>query len=284
METPSEWAKRFSRPKTGEEAALPDPEAATVDRQALTAEFLSEPFSCPACGQLLGPSCRVCVACGHPINPAEVAQRAEVVLPAVYAPSTEPRPEPVRYPWGILFIVLGVVFLLGLLYSSAISVGLLKEDKTQLALRAAPLLAGVWVFFDALRRRVPRPLRWAVGTILLLIVVFPWYLARRKTPQSPVPFVEAEVGPVTRVLLFVLLFLFLASLIYTLVQGPPPTRPSTPQPQIQRPGDSSPSRITTLRPGKAGERRHRPGAESRSRLGAPCAQAETSAPSDAWQT
>jgi len=37
----------------------------------------------------------------------------------------------------------------------------------------AQVLAGVWVFYDALRLRIPRPLRWAVGSILLPIVIFP---------------------------------------------------------------------------------------------------------------
>ena len=57
--------------------------------------------------------------------------------------------------------------------------------------------------------------------MLLLILIFPWYLARRRTPQSPVPFVEAEVGPLARFLLFALLFFFLASLIFYIVQRPP---------------------------------------------------------------
>jgi hypothetical protein len=251
METPSEWAKRFNRPKTAEEAGLPNPEAATVESGAPAAEFPDEPFPCPACGQLLGPSCRVCVSCKQPINPAEISRPREVALPAAHAPDAEPQPAPVPYPWRIFFYVLALAFFLGFIYSAAITYGLLKEDQAQAALHGAPVLVGIWVFVDALRRRIPRPLRWAVGTMLLLIVVFPWYLARRKTPKSPVPFVEAEMGPVTRFLLFVLLAFFLASLIFYIVQGPPPTAPPAAQPQIQKPAGNSPARITDLRPGKA---------------------------------
>jgi hypothetical protein len=241
METPSEWAKRFNQQKAGQDAGSPKPEAPTVDNPAAVAEFPSEPFPCPACGQLLAPSCRICVACKHPINPAEIARPREAVLPAARASSTEARPVAVRYPWPIFFIVLGSAFLLGLLYSAAITSGLLNEDQARMSLQGAPILAGVWVFFDALRRRIPRPLRWAVGTMLLLIVIFPWYLARRRTPQSSVPFVEAEVGPVARFLLFVLLFFFLASLIFYIVKGPPPgTTPPSP-PKIQRTGGSTAS-------------------------------------------
>ena len=247
METPSEWAKRFNHPKTSEEAGLTDPEAAPVASAASSAEFPHEPFSCPACGQLLGPACRVCVACKQPINPAEIAHPREVAHPAAHAPGTEPRLSPVPYPWRIFFLVLAMAFFLGIIYSTAITYGLLREDLAQLTLHGAPLLVGVWVFFDALRRRIPRPLRWAVGTMLLLIVVFPWYLARRKTPHAPVPFVEAEVGPVTRFLLYVLLAFFLASLIFYIVQGPPHVTPPAPQPQIQKPDGNSPARITDLR-------------------------------------
>src|SRR5208282_1890306 len=97
METPSEWAKRFNRQKTEEEAGSPNPEAETMDSPASVAEFPSEPFQCPACGQLLAPACRVCVACKHIINPAEIGRPHEVVSPAAPAPGSEPRPEPVRY-------------------------------------------------------------------------------------------------------------------------------------------------------------------------------------------
>jgi len=244
METPSEWAKRFNQQKTGQDAGSPNPEAATKDNTASVAEFPSEPFPCPACGQLLAPSCRVCVACKHPLDPAEIARPSEAVLSTARSSSTEARPVPIRYPWPIFFMVLGFAFLLGLLYSGAVVSGLLKENQAQLALQGAPILAGVWVFFDALRRRIPRPLRWAVGTMLLLIVIFPWYLARRRSLQSSVPFVEGEVGPVARFLLFVLLFFILASLIYTIVQGPPPANAPPSRPTIQRTGGNTASRAS----------------------------------------
>ena len=131
METPSEWAKRFNQQKTSQEAGSAKPEAATVDTTASAAEFPSEPFSCPACGQLLAPSCRVCVACKHPINPAEIARPREVVVPAARPSSPEARPVPIRYPWPIFFFVLGFAFLLGLLYSAAVSSGLLKENQAR---------------------------------------------------------------------------------------------------------------------------------------------------------
>jgi hypothetical protein len=277
METPSEWAKRFNRQKPEEEAGLSNPGAVSVESAVPAAEFPSEPFTCPACGQLLAPSCRVCVVCRHTIDPAEIARPQAAALPATPAPGTVPKPEPVRYPWRIFFTVLGISFLLALIFE-----GLWGEQKAQLAMGGVQTLAGVWVFFDALRQGIPRPLRWAVGSMLLPVVIFPWYLARRRAPQSRVPFVEAEVGPVTRFLLFALLIFILASLIFYIVQGPRPA--TTPTHKLQKPGGSSPSRITNLHPWEEGGRRSRPAEEPRPLPGAPNAQPETSAPSDAWHT
>ena len=82
-----------------------------------------------------------------------------------------------------------------------------------------------------------------MGTLFLPFVIFPWYLTRRRTPELPVPFMEAV--PVTRLLLIAFLFFLLVNLIAYLVQGPPPA----PAPKIQPNAGSSPSRTTGLRPG-----------------------------------
>lgn len=254
-------------------------DAEAADSAASVAEFPSEPFPCPACGQLLAPSCRVCVACRHTIDPAEIARPQELALPAALAPSAEPRPEPVRYPWRIFFAVLGISFGLAL-----ISQGFLGEERAKLAMGGVQTLAGVWVFFDALRQRIPRPLRWAVGSMVLPVIIFPWYLARRSKPQSSVPFVEAQVGPVTRFVLFAVLIFFLVSLIFYIVQGPPPALAPTPPVRDHKNDTNSQPRITTLHPWKERGRRWRRGEGSRPLPGAWGAQAETSAPSDARQT
>jgi len=279
METPSEWAKRFNRQKTEAETGSPSQEAQTVESPAPVAEFPSEPFPCPACGQLLAPSCRVCVACKHAIDPAEIGRAQEVASPAVPLSSLEPKPQPVRYPWRLLFAYLGISFCLALVFE-----GTLGEQKAQLAMGGVQTLAGVWVFLDALRQRVPRPLRWAVGSMVLPVVIFPWYLARRRKTGSSVPFVEAEVGPVTRFLLFALLVFMLVSLIFYLVQGPPPALTPTPAPKEHKNADASRDGITSLRTWNRGIRLIRGRQDGRPMAGALHFQAETSAPSDAWQT
>jgi len=200
-------------------------------------------------------------------------------MPAAAAPGTESRPEPVRYPWRIFFVVLTIGLILGQTFLS-----LWGEQKAPLVIQTVPVLVGLWVFFDALRRGIPRPLRWALGSMLLLVVIFPWYLARRSKPRSPVPFVEAEMGPVARFLLIALLIFFLVSLIFYIVEGPPPALVPHAPPKEHKSGGNSQVTINNHRMWEEVGRYRRLGEGSRGLLGATRAQAETSAPSDARQT
>lgn len=99
---------------------------------------------------------------------------------------------------------------------------LLGPVKAQLVLGGMVILSSIWVFFDAHEKRVAKPLRWGVGSLLMWILVFPWYLARRKTPQAPCPFIEAEAGPLARALLFALVIFFLLAVAVVILKGPPP--------------------------------------------------------------
>ena len=238
MDSPSEWAKKFNQPNAGEVKDATKQEAATVESPASTAAFPSEPFPCPACGQLLGPECRVCVSCKKPINPDEIRRHPTVELTAAHPITSQVPRETVRYPWRILLAVLGAGAMLSIL-----ALLLLGDKNGPMAIQALPILAGSWVFFDAFRRRIPRPLRWSMGTMLLLAVIFPWYLARRNKPEASVPFVEAETGRVARVLLLALIFFFLISVIVNILHGPQSTSKPDPTPKIQ-PSSSSPSRVT----------------------------------------
>ncbi|MGH9359331.1 MAG: hypothetical protein ACRD1O_09200, partial [Terriglobia bacterium] len=69
--------------------------------------------------------------------------------------------------------------------------------------------SSLWVFFDARLRHVPHALRWGISSLLLWIVVFPWYLSRRRAPELPCPLMEAEASVFVRALLWVVLLLFL---------------------------------------------------------------------------
>lgn len=94
--------------------------------------------------------------------------------------------------------------------------------KSQWVLGGFVVLSSAWVFFDAQEKRVPKPFRWSMGALLFWILIFPWYLSRRRTPQAACPFVEAEVGPVARALLLVLVLFFLFTLAALIMKGPPP--------------------------------------------------------------
>ena len=172
-------------------------ESAVTENRPSDEQFPTEPFPCPVCGQLLSPSCRVCVACKHAIDPAEI--RKPRVLPVVGEPARQ-EPEPVRFPWRIFLIV----FALWVVGASLVQ-RYMDPQKGQLVLGGVQILSSFWVLYDALEKRLPKPHRWILGALLLWPIIFPWYLARRKAPRQPCPFVEAQVRPTTLAALFILL-------------------------------------------------------------------------------
>ena len=176
-------------------------------------EFPDEPFECPSCGQLLAPSCRVCVACKQPINPAAV-QKSHPVDLRLQIPEIEPQLPPVRFPWRMFFYILALSWVV-----STVAVHFLGLMEGQVAISGLQLLSAIWVFFDARQQAIPKPLRWGVGSLILWIVIFPWYLVRRRTPKAPCPFVESESGPFVRVMLLVIFVFFLIAIIVSLLGG-----------------------------------------------------------------
>jgi hypothetical protein len=185
-------------------------ESAATENRPSDEELPAEPFPCPACGQLLAPSCRVCVACKHAIDPAEV--RRPGVRPAVGIPARREL-EPVRFSWRTFVIVFGIWVVGATLVQRRMA-----PLKAQLVLVGVQVLCSFWVLFDALEKRLPRPLRWGMGTLLLWPIIFPWYLARRSRPRQPCPFIEARVSPTRLALLFILLTV----LFYLILKQPSP--------------------------------------------------------------
>ena len=185
-------------------------ESVTTENRPSDQQFPSEPFPCPACGQLLAPSCRVCVACKHAIDPAEI--RKPGVFRAVEIPARREL-EPVRFSWRTFLIVFAIWVVGVTLVQRSMS-----PLKAQLVLGGVPILCSLWVLFDALQKGLPRPLRWGMGTLLLWPIIFPWYLARRTHPEQPCPFIEARVNPRTLAVLFILL----AILFYLIFKNAPP--------------------------------------------------------------
>ncbi len=178
-------------------------------------ESPEEPFPCPACGQMLAPSVRVCVACKHPIDPREIRRSRGPV------PSLEPRAilsaaPRTPFPWLLFFICLAARFMAAYTLQQRWGFG-----RVELALGAMEVVTASWVFFDARALGVPRPLRWALGVLLVWIVTFPWYLVRRKALQSSCPLVEGEISPLVRALLLLLAALVLAGALGYFLKFPP---------------------------------------------------------------
>lgn len=166
-----------------------------TDAVAFTADsaFPNEPFACPQCGQMLGPGCRVCVSCKNLIDPAEI-KKMEPVHQNVEVPATAATPpviEPVRFSWKIFLLVFSVMWLIAI-----VMLEIFGPEKGQTYLGVIPLLSAPWVIFDAHQKHIARPLRWGIGTLILWIVIFPWYLSRRRIPKAPCPFVEGLGLPV----------------------------------------------------------------------------------------
>jgi len=187
------------------------------DSPETPAPISTEAFACPACGQMLAPSCRVCVACKTAIDPGLI-KKPEPEAPVLSAAPLATRAAgQARFSWGIFFHVLALWLLAAILTTQ-----MLGPKGSQIALGSFVLISSTWVFYDAQRKGIPKPLRWVLGALLLWIVVFPWYLARRRTPLASCPFIEGEVGPVARVLFFVLMLFFLITALLTLFNGRPP--------------------------------------------------------------
>lgn len=164
---------------------------------------------------MLAPSCRICVACKQPVEPAQT-RRSQAHAATRELEKPLPRPEPARFSWQIFLSVLA-----GWLLAAAITQRLLGPANSQWVLGGLVALSSAWVVYDAREKGVAKPLRWGLGSLLLWIVVFPWYLARRRKPQAPCPFVEAEVSPLGRALLFALMVFFLLSIVIMIFKGPP---------------------------------------------------------------
>jgi hypothetical protein len=186
------------------------------ESSVLEGAFPEEPFPCPACGQMLAASCRVCVACKQPVDPARIGRpQAEFEAPAPEL--ALPALEPVRFPW-LLFLSL-LALRMGLAVVAVEHWGLMK---TEASFALGEFVSAMWVFRDAHRRHVPKPLRWGLGSLFLWLLFFPWYLARRRAPAAPCPFVEGELGRATRALLFALVVFLLLSVVLVIFKGPPP--------------------------------------------------------------
>ena len=179
------------------------------------APLVDEPFACPHCGQMLAASVRVCPSCKKEIDPNAIAPPADAIPDSTQTAVTPPPREYARFSWSMFFATLGIW-----LVAALISQSLLGIEKSQFVLAGLVVISSAWVYSDARKKHIPTPFRWSLGSFLLWIIIFPWYLTRRRTPAAACPFIEGEAGRVARTFLLILLFLFLLSFLMMLLRGP----------------------------------------------------------------
>ena len=123
----------------------------------------------------------------------------------------------VPFPWGLFLVALGLTWFAGV--AAMRFVGL---QQAQIVFALAQLFSSVWVFYDAREKRIPRPWRWAVSTLFVWLVIFPWYLARRRYRDAACPFMEAEVSSFFRALVVLLLVLLVLAFVLAYKNVPLP--------------------------------------------------------------
>jgi hypothetical protein len=168
---------------------------------------------------MLGPTARVCASCREPVDLELVRSNARMAAPppveevaSVTEPAAPRPPSEAQFSWP-MFFALVLVWLL----TAFVAQRQLGEQGAQALMLIVLIFSSAWVTYDARRRGVPKPLRWGVGSLLVWIVVFPWYLSRRRTPDVPCALVE---GPTAgRVLLIMVVVFFLLGLLSHLAKG-----------------------------------------------------------------
>ncbi len=176
--------------------------------------FPDEPFACPHCGQLLAPSVRICASCKQPIDPSQIA-RPVISIPIAEQIIALPQKEQARFSWSIFFGVLCTWFLVAVAFQR-----LLGYEKSQFVLGGVVIISSAWILHDAHKKGIPKGLRWSLGSLFLWILIFPWYLARRRTPKASCPFIEGESGRTARTLLIILFVIFLLGAVMMVIKGP----------------------------------------------------------------
>jgi hypothetical protein len=189
----------------------------TSERNLKPGELL-EPFACPHCGQMLAPTCRVCVACGEPIDASAIVRAQSTVPVQPHSYAQRPIARRTQFSWRIFFAFLAGWLVL-LAFSQAVHT--IGTRSFYLAVVGVQLVCAGWVFLDATGKHIPRPWRWSVMTLLFWIVFFPWYVSRRRDPQLPCAVMEDQTSIFFRALLWGVLILLFLSFIAAVVKSPP---------------------------------------------------------------
>lgn len=177
---------------------------------------LREPFACPHCGQMLAPTCRVCVACGEPIEPLEIIRARRGVDGQAGAETQRSAVRRTQFSWAIFFATVAAAMVV-----MSIAIRLLGVETSKLAFIGFTLMCAGWIFYDARSKGIPQAWRWSIMTVFFWIIFFPWYVSRRKTPRLPCPAMEEQTSTLFRVLLWFVVILLFLSVIAAVVKSPP---------------------------------------------------------------
>jgi hypothetical protein len=170
--------------------------------------YSEEPFECPQCGQLLDFRCRICGACKAAVEPPTLV-RTPPPADSIPEESAGAPPAVVSFPWKGWLVLLGASMLAGNFLE-----GMIGRTQTYTLFYVLEVLCAVWVYQDARSKNLPTPLRWSLGTLLVWVVVFPWYLARRRRATASCPFVEGNPRLFAGALLAFLLLSLVIFLVY----------------------------------------------------------------------
>lgn len=199
-------------PYSGDQLQTPSPVAPA---KADVVDTHDEPFACPNCGQMLGASCKICVSCHQPIDPLTIIRAPQASPAAIFRPSAPPI-EAARFSPIIFLNVLAIWVVVSYLAARFLSL-----ERAQLLMGGAVVASSAWVFTDASRKRIPHPLRWGLGTLLFWILVFPWYLSRRRTPLAPSPLMESKANQFIKGMLLVAFLIFVVVVVAGLLGHAP---------------------------------------------------------------
>lgn len=75
------------------------------------------------------------------------------------------------------------------------------------------ILIALWVFFDARKRKMNKSLLWGIGTSLLMVVVIPFYFAKRPLKAGEVREGGTAWNVIKSFAIFWTIFMFVAGVV-----------------------------------------------------------------------
>ncbi len=140
---------------------------------------------CSACGNELAEGSNFCSRCGRPLHETTQANTAHAGVRV--PPPPDAQQERGAYPPHVIGQAYGVERVRAapywITFACLAALALLVGASGSVVVFIGVVVATVWVYQDATSRRMEGAVAWAVGVLLLFIVVLPLYFAMRR-PRS----------------------------------------------------------------------------------------------------